>query len=200
MAKDPAFLFYYQDFLVGTEFMTAEEVGCYIRILCHLADKGRLSLKHMQSICKGYAFTDDLKSKFLTDKDGLFYHGRLSFEVQKRKDYTQSRRDNAKAYAKHMEDENENVIEDIKQFPYLTDKKFLEWFVSYLDMRKKIRKPATDKAKEIVLKKLHSNSMPVAIKMIEQSIENSWQGIFPLKTEKGSSNRAKDEYKHFGEK
>ena len=28
--KDPAVLFYFQDFLVGTEFMTDEEVGQYI--------------------------------------------------------------------------------------------------------------------------------------------------------------------------
>lgn len=36
--KDPAVLFYFQDFLVGTDFMTADEVGKYIRILCHQAD------------------------------------------------------------------------------------------------------------------------------------------------------------------
>lgn len=113
MAKDPAFLFYYQDFLVGTELMSNEETGVYIRILCHLADKGSLCLEDMQSICKGYAFTKRLRSKFLQDENGLFYNDRLRFEVEKRKNYTQSRRENAKAYAKHMENENEN--KDIKK-------------------------------------------------------------------------------------
>ena len=44
--KDPAVLFYFQDFLVGTEFMTDDEVGKYIRILCHQADKGALTDVH----------------------------------------------------------------------------------------------------------------------------------------------------------
>lgn len=114
MAKDPAFLFYYQDFLVGTEFMTAEEIGCYIRILCHLADKGSLSLEHMQSICRGYAFTDNLKAKFSLGENGEYFNQRLSLETQKRRSYTESRRKNAKAYAKHMENENENINKDTK--------------------------------------------------------------------------------------
>jgi uncharacterized protein YdaU (DUF1376 family) len=34
MKKDPAFLFYTSDFLTGTMFMTNEQVGIYIRLLC----------------------------------------------------------------------------------------------------------------------------------------------------------------------
>lgn len=109
MAQDPAFLFYYQDFLIGTEFMSAEETGLYIRILCHMADKGKLSLRHIQSICKGYAFTENIKEKFLVDKEGFFFNKRLRHEVEKRRLYAESRRKNAKAYAKHMENENENI-------------------------------------------------------------------------------------------
>lgn len=119
MAKDPAFLFYYQDFLVGTEFMTNEEVGVYIRILCHMADKGSLSEKLLLSICRGYAFTEVLQSKFLRDEQDNFYNKRLLEETEKRRKFAESRRNNAKsvkAYAKHMENENinENINEDIK--------------------------------------------------------------------------------------
>lgn len=112
MAKDPAFLFYYQDFLVGTEFMSNEEIGIYIRMLCHLADKGTLAPEHMLSICKGHEFTNSLKSKFETDEKGNFFNPRLKDEILKRRLYAESRRKNAskkpKAYAQHMEDENEN--------------------------------------------------------------------------------------------
>jgi len=52
--KDPAVLFYFQDFLVGTEFMTDEEVGKYIRILCHQADKGPLTEYQVKKICKNH--------------------------------------------------------------------------------------------------------------------------------------------------
>lgn len=117
MAKDPAFLFYYQDFLVGTEFMTVEEVGIYIRMLCHMADKGKLSKQHMINICKTYDFTENLQSKFKIDEDGFYFNERLLAEVEKRRKYTESRRNNklgkqhminiCKSYDKHMENENE---------------------------------------------------------------------------------------------
>jgi uncharacterized protein YdaU (DUF1376 family) len=112
MAKDPAFLFYFRDFLVGTEFMSPEEVGHYIRILCHMADKGRLTLKHMQSICKAYGPAHELHNHFKTDENELFYNERLESELEKRRNYTQSRRENAshahKAYAQHMGNANAN--------------------------------------------------------------------------------------------
>ena len=102
MAKDPAFLFYFRDFLVSTELMTSEEVGYYIRILCHMADKGRLTLKHMQSICKAYDTAYELHTHIKIDDSGLYYHPRLEFEIEKRRNYTQSRRENAKHMHKHM--------------------------------------------------------------------------------------------------
>lgn len=54
----------------------------------------------------------------------------------------------------------------------------------YLEMRKRIRKPATLRAQELVIKKLddlraegHDPN-----RVLEQSIENSWQGVFALKS------------------
>jgi len=38
--KAPAFQFYADDFLAGTSDMSAEEVGGYIRLLCHQWTKG----------------------------------------------------------------------------------------------------------------------------------------------------------------
>ena len=43
MAKDPAFLFYSNDFLTGTYTMTDEQVGKYIRLLCLQHQKGELA-------------------------------------------------------------------------------------------------------------------------------------------------------------
>jgi uncharacterized protein YdaU (DUF1376 family) len=40
--KAPAFLFYADDFLAGTADMSAEEVGGYIRLLCHQWTKGSI--------------------------------------------------------------------------------------------------------------------------------------------------------------
>ena len=112
--KDPAVLFYFQDFLVGTEFMTDEEVGQYIRILCHQADKGALSRKMLLRICKTDTIPDAIKEKLLVDENGNYYQKRMQIEREKRALYTESRRKNrtkkedniCKTYDKRMEDED----------------------------------------------------------------------------------------------
>ena len=66
----------------------------------------------------------------------------------------------------------------------------------YEAMRKLIKKPLTPKAKELVVKKLidlnkQTNQCPNDI--LNQSIMNSWQGVFPLK-ENTKPNNQKDNY------
>lgn len=75
-----------------------------------------------------------------------------------------------------------NYIKE-KDFLFFNNKTFQKTFDDYLIMRTKIRKPATDRAKELVLVELHKHSVEIAIKMLENSIKNSWQGIFPIKQE-----------------
>ena len=127
MAKDPALLFYTSDFLTGTMLMTDEQVGKYIRLLCLQHQKGRLTEKHMLSICSTY--DEEVFSKFSKDESGMYYNERLELEAAKRKAFTESRRNNAsggkkkgkkpkstsKAYAEHMENENEDVIENTNE-------------------------------------------------------------------------------------
>jgi len=118
--KDPAVLFYFQDFLVGTEFMTDDEVGKYIRILCHLADKGTLTEVQLKRICKTENVPSAIMEKLLHDDAGNFYQHRMKTEREKRIKYSESRRDNrkqksedmnktCKTHVKHMENENENI-------------------------------------------------------------------------------------------
>jgi hypothetical protein len=50
----------------------------------------------------------------------------------------------------------------------------------FLEMRQKIRKPATEKAKQLLVKKL-STLQAIGFqpdKVLEQSIINGWQGLF----------------------
>lgn len=72
-------------------------------------------------------------------------------------------------------------IQYIRDFPYLKEETFKETFKNYLVMRSKIKKPPTDNAQELMLKKLHKYTADIAIKMLEQSIMGGWQGIYPLK-------------------
>lgn len=58
---------------------------------------------------------------------------------------------------------------------------------AFADMRKKLKKPLTAKAKELTLLKLQKLSEPYAdkdgymIQSLEQSILNGWQGVFEVK-------------------
>ena len=67
---------------------------------------------------------------------------------------------------------------------YPNDESLNKAFADYVDMRKKIKAPMTDRAIELAIKKLNDLSAgdnDVAIKIIEQSIMNSWKGLFELK-------------------
>ena len=123
--KDPAFLFYSSDFLSGTMLMTDEEVGQYIKLLCLQHQKGHLKEKDMLNICKSY--NEDIFSKFKKDEEGNYYNERLEYEANKRKAYSESRRNNRKkketyeedmknicnSYEEHMGNENVIVNENI---------------------------------------------------------------------------------------
>jgi len=119
MAKDPAFLFYTGDFTTGTQFMTDDHVGKYMRLLMAQHQHGRLSEKQVIFICK--SFDSEIMCKFKKDDLGFFYNERLESEIIKRKSFSESRSNNkkgktkdlfntSKSYDNHMEDENENEI------------------------------------------------------------------------------------------
>jgi hypothetical protein len=120
MSKDPAFLFYSNDFLTGTYTMNDEQVGKFIRLLCLQHQKGELTEKDMLNVCKTY--DEDIFSKFNKTEKG-FYNERLRNEAEKRKLYSESRKNNrkkkdikdiSKTYVSHMENENENEIVNTK--------------------------------------------------------------------------------------
>lgn len=64
--------------------------------------------------------------------------------------------------------------------------------LSFIEFRRKMKKPMTEKAVDLLIGKLKklSNSIPEQIEILNQSIINGWQGIFPLKnqtTQKGGT-------------
>lgn len=104
MAKDPAFLFYPADFLVGVMDMTDEEVGVYIRLLCRQHQKGHLS----EGVIKRAPET--VQEKFVKDSNNKYYNERLEKEINKRKKYTAQRLKNL--MGNHMESHMEDHMED----------------------------------------------------------------------------------------
>ena len=152
MAKDPAFLLYSSDFLTGTIFMSDEQVGIYIRLLCAQHQHGGIINKQSFSSKVG---TDELiREKFIECEEG-FYNKRLLYEmgIRTKKSTSMSNnaiirwekeklcKSNAIALQKHMqiecktdaiamqpEDEDEDVNinnnkeENINKIPLVQDK------------------------------------------------------------------------------
>lgn len=72
--KPRSFKFHATDFLVGTATMTAEEVGAYIRLLCHQWDKGSVPAED-EALCRLAGCRNKViaavRAKFATAESGL---------------------------------------------------------------------------------------------------------------------------------
>lgn len=117
MAKDPAVLFYTQDFLVGTMTMSYEQKGKYITLLCLQHQKGKLTLKDLQAILTDEDY--EVAEKFIKDTDGFYYNEKLRYEAERRKSYSESRRRNL--MKKHMNSHLETVTGTVTVTDTLTE-------------------------------------------------------------------------------
>ncbi len=74
---------------------------------------------------------------------------------------------------------------------YPTDDLLNQAFTDYVDMRKKIKSPMTERAIQLAmgnLEKLSGGDNDKAVQILEQSVMNSWKGLFALKEDKRSNN------------
>lgn len=73
-----------------------------------------------------------------------------------------------------------------KGVTYVPDEKLNQSILDFIDYRKNIKKPMTERALELLIKKLDemTSDPDEKIEILNQSVINGWQGIFPLKTAK----------------
>lgn len=201
MSKDPAFLFYTNDFQSGTLFFTDEQVGKYIRLLMAQHQHGHLSEKQVLFICKTH--DTEVLSKFVKDENGMYFNEKLESVINARAKFTESRRNNrlgkkkdnseqqevnntSNSYVEHMENENEieNINKDengkTKKFPFkksLLDLGVDEIVVdTFLEVRKKKKAVNSELAftkisNEIIKSGLTPNEA------ITIAAEKSWSGF-----------------------
>lgn len=123
MAKDPAFLFYPGDYVSGTMHLDFECKGAYMDLLMLQFQKGHMSL-HMIKQVLGHKYEHIwplINDKF-QEEDGKFWNERLRIEKEKRAKFCKSRKDNRNKandmlshMSSHMENENDNVLNQVKQ-------------------------------------------------------------------------------------
>lgn len=96
----------------------------------------------------------------------------------------------------HNDNDNDSIV-DYESSTIRS--RFVETLKDFEEMRKKIKKPLTDKARALLLEKLQSlapNDEEMQIKIMEQSIMNCWQSVYELKTgkEEDLRNRTREAY------
>lgn len=113
------------------------------------------------------------------------------------KPVTNERKTNGKPSYYIKEDKNE-INEEIKnerkevETYYPDDEKLNNTFSDFVEMRKKIKKPMTDRAIKMAMNKLHNLSNgdnDLSVKILEQSILCCWQDLYPLKTDNVLNNK-----------
>lgn len=90
--KDPAFLFYSQDFFMGVQLMSFEDRGKYITLLCLMHQHGRMTEERVGLLVGSVSVS--LKAKFQIDDSGNWYSERLEKEIEKRAAYLEKQRQN----------------------------------------------------------------------------------------------------------
>ena len=198
--KDPAFLFYPGDYLRDTQCLSEKTQVAYDRIMC----------EHMRNICitkqqlKFFTkrLNDDEISELkmlLREVNGGYQIEWVALSIDKRREYSKSRRENrikknkniSKSYDRHMENEIENVNE-IKDrgngkgdpfivsygqfFPSkLIDIGFEEHWMKWIDFNEERGTPITPIQAKEQLKYLAGIEKP--IEQIELCIKNNWKGL-----------------------
>jgi uncharacterized protein YdaU (DUF1376 family)/uncharacterized protein YegP (UPF0339 family) len=203
MAKDPAFLFYPNDWIGGTMGMTFEEKGAYMELLMMQFNRGHMTT-HMVGQVVGQIW-DKIKDKFTQDEQGMWYNRRLEEEKNKRQKFTQSRRNNIsgenqytkkieltttseRSYDHHMTTHMEDVNVNVNEIDYFFNSLiFIENWKTWKEYKKnqfKFNFKSTNSEQIAInhLIKLSDKKEQNAIDIINQSIANGWKGFFQLKT------------------
>lgn len=78
----------------------------------------------------------------------------------------------------------------------ISDKELLDRFAEFIKMRKMIKAPLTNKALELSIKKLNKlapGDIEKQKEILEQSVMNSWKGLFPLKDQSKATTKNFDQ-------
>jgi len=78
-------------------------------------------------------------------------------------------------------------------YTFFASADFIECYNDFVKMRKKIKKPMTERAEKMILNKLVKmcgEDTKQAVAILERSILKSWQDVFPLPEDKTNSNNA----------
>lgn len=124
MAKDPAFLMYYKDILTSCASWDADELGWFLRLLCHQADKPTGLENDIESLASlanvkfsqyerfKACWEQRLKGKFKATLEGLLINEKQEGVIDRRTEYSKIQRLSGTIGA---------LIKKVKEYHTLTD-------------------------------------------------------------------------------
>ena len=130
------------------------------------------------------------KFSIITIEKWAFYQ----FDNDEEQQQKEQQRNNKGTTKEQQRNTNKNVknVKNVKEIIYSDVPELNETIIAFIDYRKSIKKPMSDRAITLLLGKLNkmSNSVQEQIEILNQSILNGWQGIFSLKNDSGTGKKS----------
>lgn len=181
--------------LIKTGEVTSKPHGKFtvftVKNYCMYQDDDTQITSNAQGINKDITSNPQEDNKELTSRPHPINN--LLTTIEKEEEGKKGRREKEEEGKKGKRGKKEGANAPKKSAPaayYPNDEKLNQAFLDYAEMRKKIKKPMTDRAVELNMGKLRKLSADpisgamdndLAVRILEQSIMNCWQGLFPIK-------------------
>ena len=163
------------------------EAGQFITSLQTLANETGLSVRQIRTALEHLISTGEVTSKSHNKFRIITVNNWERYQAIDKQDDKQPTKKRQRSDKQPTTDEERNKeIKKINKY-YPGDENLDKAFSDYVSMRKQIKKPMSDRAVELAMKKLDDLSAgdkDTAIAILNQSIMNSWQGLFELKRDK----------------
>jgi len=215
----PAFQFYPQDFITGVMYLTMEERGIYITLLCIQWSKNKIPKKRLGLIIgmEWESVPELVQDKFTDEGDYLInqrlfkiseerrifvekqvLNGRKGGRPTKQLKPKQNPKESSSLKMKmkmKVENENKDIV-----YPYQNDEFIEIWkqFKIYKSTEFNFQYKAIQ-TEQSALKNLEgiSNNSEDAIKILQTSMANGWKGFFPVKqNNNGTKNNTNSQSKY----
>ena len=115
----------------------------------------------------------------------------IGFEAETKINQNKIKKNKIKENKKNIEKEKINKKEKLTEIDCLINQNFSDdelknTIYEFIKMRKAIKKPLTTRGLELMIKKLYklTTNVDEQVEILNNSIMNNWQGIYPLKQEK----------------
>jgi hypothetical protein len=142
--KDPAILWYWNDWGGGTRTLSRFLKGCYMDLLEAQFNSGPLSLEEVKTVLgNDFAAWGTLSKKFKKTEEGLFFNERMEAEKAKRKEFSNKQKERVlKRWNKSGNDSGNTTV-----LPLLESENENTNEISEREVKEGKRKPTRKKAK-----------------------------------------------------